>query len=197
MALDSQNNTRTAAELEAAVWDILWGLKQRPLALGKYVLDYSTLKGFLTSNLYDAAGWPALAQTLALLLENDIPALTAWAEALFASSSNNYDAVRAAARTTYALMGIHCGERTARAGSFEEILPSAERLFDTSRSMGDLTTLLTMVCAQVKQLPPFFFFETCIPSMPWKYYNSWVIVIISIPPTPQKGEMKRAITNFR
>ncbi|RYP16835.1 hypothetical protein DL765_004856 [Monosporascus sp. GIB2] len=41
-------NKTTAAELEQGVWDILDALKRRPLTIGNFMLDYTSLKGIFT-----------------------------------------------------------------------------------------------------------------------------------------------------
>ncbi|RYP62594.1 hypothetical protein DL771_009673 [Monosporascus sp. 5C6A] len=148
-ALAQRNgNGTTAAELERAVWDTLDALKRRPLALGNFMLDYTGLKGVLTQALYAPSGWPALATTLDLVLAGDVPALTRLMTEIGGGDTLTPEAIRASMVPFLALMGIHCGERTARAATLDDVMPAVERLYATSRIMGDLTPSLTMTCAQ-------------------------------------------------
>lgn len=152
MASSNTTTSKTAAELEAAVWAALDELKQRPLALGgRLVLDYSVLKGLLAQNLYDAAGWPALATLLDLLLRGDTEGLADAVAVSVGGSMSDIDAIRASMTIAAATTGIHCGERQVRAATLDDVLPAVAELYSTSRVMGDVTTLITMTCAQVRR----------------------------------------------
>ncbi|RYP37233.1 hypothetical protein DL767_003052 [Monosporascus sp. MG133] len=147
-ALAQRNgNGATAAELEQAVWDALDTFKRRPLALGNFMLDYTGLKSIITQALYSPSGWPALAATLDLVLAGDVPALTRIAAEIWGDVLDP-ELVRASMRSVSAVFGIHCGERTTRAATLDDVMPAVERLYATSRIMGDVTPIVTMACAQ-------------------------------------------------
>ncbi|RYO93627.1 hypothetical protein DL763_004302 [Monosporascus cannonballus] len=143
------NGTATAEELEQAVWDALETLKRRPLAVGYTVFDYSVLKGLIIEALYGTSGWPALATTLDLVLAGDVAAL---AEALAEMGHNPWDSdtetIREIQHIVSARLGIHCGERTARAKTFDAVLPAFDRLYAISRIMGDVPAVVNFACAQ-------------------------------------------------
>ncbi|RYP49095.1 hypothetical protein DL768_005092 [Monosporascus sp. mg162] len=148
-ALAQRNGSgTTAAELEQAVWDALDTLKRRPLALGTFMLDYSGLKGIIAQALYSPSGWPALAATLDLVLAGDVAALTRIIAEFGGGEVLDPEVIRASMRPLLALIGIHCGDRTARAATLDDVMPAVERLYATSRFMGDVTPSLTMTCAQ-------------------------------------------------
>ena len=137
--------------MEAQAWAALEGLKTEPIALGTtYVLDYSALKGFVQNALYGMDSWPTVALVFDRLLARDEAALT---ELLLAGQDPDDDsedvaAAREALATTNALFGIHCGERTVRAATYEEIRPAADKLLGVSRIMGDASSTVMMTCAR-------------------------------------------------
>ena len=143
----------TAEELEAQAYAALEGLKREPLTLGTIILDYSTLKGFIATNLYGMEGWPTVALFFDLLIRGEVDALEELLLLLAGGDSSGQDDIEIAKsqlRTTQALFGIHCGERTVRADTFEEIEPAAEKLFSMSRILADASSSVLMTCARWK-----------------------------------------------
>ncbi|RYO94135.1 hypothetical protein DL766_000829 [Monosporascus sp. MC13-8B] len=107
-------NGKTAAELEQAMWDALDALKRRLLALGNFMLDNTSLKDIITQ---------ALSVT-----------------GMGGGDVLDPEFIRAAMGTRMALLGIHCGERTARAATLDDVMPAPrERYgsrFDGVRTRG-------------------------------------------------------------
>ncbi|CAJ2501000.1 Uu.00g038530.m01.CDS01 [Anthostomella pinea] len=143
-ALATGNNA-TAADLEHAVWDLVDTLKYRPLALGSYIVDYSVLKGLLQASLYDSAGWPQLATWLNLLITKQYAVLE---DLLTAAFPTDESTVLASLRTVEALRGIHCGDNDVRTEGLEGMMSVVERLYRTSRVMGDAAIGNYFACAQ-------------------------------------------------
>ncbi|KAH8666941.1 proteinase [Xylariales sp. PMI_506] len=131
---------RNAAELEQAVWALVDDVKFNPIAMGTYLLDYTVIKALLVQNLYSTYGWPRLTMILEMLLTGEIqdaPAAIKDSVALIEDS-----------KLIMAVLGIHCGDRSARAASLDNYMPSINQLYNTSRLMGDITSAISMTCAQ-------------------------------------------------
>lgn len=111
--------------------------------MGNIMLDYTNLKALIVGNLYSAYGWQALTTILDWLL-------TGTFEMQISSPRGDKPELMEYANIVTALMGIHCSDRTARASSFDEMLPTISQLYNTSRIMGDVTPYISMTCAQWK-----------------------------------------------
>jgi hypothetical protein len=111
----------TAAELEQAVWNLIGIVKYNSIALGDFMLDYTTLKSVIVANLYSTFGWPQLTTLL------DMP-LTGNSEDALAALNNSVSTAEGSLQAVMSVMGIHCGDRTVRAASFDNFLPAIEQL---------------------------------------------------------------------
>jgi TAP-like protein len=131
----------TAAELEQAVWNLIDIVKYHPIALGDFMLDYTTLKSVIVTNLYSTFGWPQLTTLLDMLLTGNT-------EDALAALNNSIGTTEGSLQAVMSVMGIHCGDRTVRVASFDDFLPAIEQLYNTSKFMGDITPALSMTCAQ-------------------------------------------------
>lgn len=120
-------------------------VKERPIAIGSYLVDYAAVKGLILQSLYDTASWPGLSAVLAMALTDTLT------EDVVADLSPPF--TPEAGNQIAALMGIRCVDRTARASSLDEFLPVVERLGETSRIYGDATVALNMQCARWKIEP--------------------------------------------
>lgn len=135
----------TAAQLEQATWDLIETIKYRPIAVGNFLLDYTTIKGTIQEALYGTGRWPELTGFLALLLTGN-------SEALKAAFGNTplIMPTAAMAASAMAAFGIHCGDRTFRGSSYDKFLPEMKKLIGTSRIVGDITPTISSTCAQWK-----------------------------------------------
>jgi hypothetical protein len=110
--------------------------------MGSFLLDYTILKATIVENLYSTYGWPQLTALLDMLLTGNIKEASA-----VASPS---DVLTEAEKIFMAVMGIHCGDRNVRASRLDDFMPAVDQLYNTSRIMGDITTAISMTCAQWK-----------------------------------------------
>jgi hypothetical protein len=134
---------RTATELEEALYDFFDHLKYNPMPFLGMVLDYTTVKGVLTSILYRPAQWPVLAQVLDGLMAGDASAVLPLLELLGAAPPS------AASPTLFeANSGIKCGDKTLRLGTLAETRPYIEEIFAKSRIFGDVPANVVARCAQ-------------------------------------------------
>ncbi|OBT66462.1 hypothetical protein VE03_03590 [Pseudogymnoascus sp. 23342-1-I1] len=131
-----------AAELEQAVWTLIDAVKYNPIPMGSFLLDYTILKATIVGNLYSTYGWPQLTALLDMLLMGNIKEASAGASAS--------GVLTEAEKIFMAVMGIHCGDRNVRASRLDDFMPAVGQLYNTSRIMGDITTAISMTCAQWK-----------------------------------------------
>ncbi|KAK4612044.1 Tripeptidyl aminopeptidase [Fulvia fulva] len=135
----------TGPELEGRTWHLLEQLKSRPIPIGQYLIDYPLLKGFIQQAIYGPAGWPGLVTMLSFLFTNQTAGLEAIATSLVPDSTTTpLDAIK----LSQALLGIHCGDRTARAATLDDFQPTIDRLYNISTIMGDATIGTMSACAQ-------------------------------------------------
>ena len=139
-------DNKTAAELEQAVWDLIYYVKYNPIPIGTLKLDYNTLKGIIVESLYSASSWPQLATLLDTLLSGNLTDALGILEGYSTTTEDE-------TQLFMAVNGIHCSDRDARASSFDEFLPTIGRLYNTSNIMGDVTVGISMTCAQWKIEP--------------------------------------------
>jgi hypothetical protein len=142
---------KTAQELEADVWDLIDTVKYHPLPLGTILLDYATLKGLIQQALYTTSSWSELASILDILLFGPESAKTALASVV--SAAYDESAIDVALKAINAIAGIHCGDNTARVSTFEEFLPTVNKLYNISSIMGDVPIARYTVCVQWKIKP--------------------------------------------
>ena len=140
-----------ATELENAVWDLAESLKQHPINAGaneSVVIDYPKMRYFFAQNLYRTAGWPSTTSIIQLLLEGETgDNLLAILDPIFTNSPTE---ALPEALASAALLGIQCSDARSRSGSLEELQPALDQLRNTSRVMGDMSSLTAMSCATWK-----------------------------------------------
>ncbi|KAI4861219.1 alpha/beta-hydrolase [Hypoxylon rubiginosum] len=143
-------NNKTAAELEQEVWDLLDTVKYHPLFARNYLLDYNNLKSYLVQQLYGSAGWPAGAVFINFILTGQLDTV---ADVLDATGQANVTDPFATLSLYQALAGIYCGDNQVRTEKFEDFLPAVERLYSTSRILGDGAIGVASACQQWKIEP--------------------------------------------
>ncbi|KAI9150670.1 Tripeptidyl aminopeptidase [Paramyrothecium foliicola] len=136
----------TAEEIENKVWDLLDRVKFHPIVSGTHLIDYTVLKAMFAFNLYTTALWPLFAAALQGLLHDETNVALEILLSIF--TPTDLQMAEKQIQVSMALMGIHCSDRTARVASFEEYLPTLNRLYKSSRVMGDTSATLNMGCAQ-------------------------------------------------
>ncbi|GAB1312412.1 Peptidase S33, tripeptidyl-peptidase [Madurella fahalii] len=135
------NGNATAEELEAALYEYLeTELKYNPVPVGEFLIEYGVIKRVILATLYSPSRWPMLAAGLNALLTQNSTALVEFFQ--FASSSG----ISADAE---ALIGIRCGDKSARLPSLQDFSPILDQLHSTSR-LADAPMWLMMQCAQWK-----------------------------------------------
>lgn len=139
---------KTAQDLEAAVRELLDTVKYHPIPVGTNLLEYVLLKGMITQALYSTDSWAEIATTLDVLLFDPENALTALAP-VFAGQLD-LTALDAASKLVQAVSGIRCGENSVRASTFEEFLPTVDKLYNISSMLGDSPVARYAICAQWK-----------------------------------------------
>ncbi|KAI0832162.1 TAP-like protein-domain-containing protein [Hypoxylon sp. FL0890] len=147
----AKGNNKTADELEQAVWDLLDTVKYRPFPAGpSYMIDYSNVKGIIVQALYNSAGWPALAVILNDILTGQLDTLETLLDVLYPT---NFTDIFAQIAEPLALAGIHCSDNMVRTEKFEDFLPAVQRMYNTSKIIGDALVFLYSACAQWKIEP--------------------------------------------
>lgn len=138
-----------AAELEAAVWDLIYSLKEHPLAVGKkvpFVLDYEKIKAFFMASFYSTTHWPSAATAVDKIfkgeLDDELGELIASLTYVIPKDGIP-DAI-----STASTIGIHCVDRVHRVNSLEDLQPTFDQLEATSRMVSDITDATTMSCAR-------------------------------------------------
>lgn len=138
-----------AAELEAAVWDLIYSLKEHPLAVGKkvpFVLDYEKIKTLFMASFYSTTHWPGAATAIDKIFKGELDDTLGElvASLTFITPEQGLpDAV-----TTASTIGIHCVDRVPRVDSLEDLQPTFDQLEATSRMVSDITDATTMSCAR-------------------------------------------------
>lgn len=65
----------TADELEAAVWDLIYSLKENPLAVGKkkpLVVDYEKIKTLFMASFYSTLHWPGVVAAIDKIFKGEL-----------------------------------------------------------------------------------------------------------------------------
>lgn len=142
----------TAVQLEDAYWAFLDTLKYRPVAAGGSIIGYSEVKTFVSSLTYNNRDWPGFAAVLAAVFSDPDNATEILGETFTAIApevgSVESGSLLSATASLSALLGIHCGDRTARTDSYDEFIPAYDRLNNVSRVYGEVTAQREMTCAQ-------------------------------------------------
>ncbi|KAI1801215.1 alpha/beta-hydrolase [Daldinia bambusicola] len=147
----TKGNNKTAAELEQTVWDLLDTVKYMPFALKSYMVDYTNVKSFIVQALYDSSLWPALAQILNGILTEQYDLVNDLFEALIPQTPT-VDIFKQS-QQPQVLAAIHCSDNMVRSKTFDDFTPTIQRLYNTSRIIGDGLISLYSTCAQWKIEP--------------------------------------------
>ncbi|KAL8801968.1 MAG: hypothetical protein Q9200_006754 [Gallowayella weberi] len=138
----------TAEELKDRFYNLLYSVKSKPYVVKSgntsYIIDYSTLKGYIQGALYPVATWPTLALGLhGLLTLNDTAA-----QAL--ASLNPFDT-----KTLYPnngpdvlLGGIRGSDVTFRTDNLSSLYPLIEQFYAKSQIFGDVLSPNLLTYAQ-------------------------------------------------
>ncbi|KAL4955995.1 hypothetical protein BDW69DRAFT_102019 [Aspergillus filifer] len=128
---------KTAEELEAAAYELLEIVKEQPIPVGQLVVDYAGLKAAFAQALYSPRNWASvIALVDSLMFDTDLPIGELLAQTPFFNVSTLVLPALMAGDT--ALAGIYCSDNQKRTESFEDLIPAIERLYNTSKIMGDI-----------------------------------------------------------
>lgn len=136
-----------AAELEQSVWDLLEKLDTHPVAIGDYIVDRPALIYLISEALYSTTSWPNITTTFDMLINGpqDIPFL----REMFRDPAGNVEDLPEEFLTiAQSILGIHCGDRAARAGSLEALTPTLEKMANISRIFDGVPGYINLPCAQ-------------------------------------------------
>lgn len=143
-------NGATAQQMEQSVWDLLDTLKYSPVIVGDMIVDRSTLAAKISASLYSAGSWPNLTTIFDMLINGNRDEdffLEAFVPVANMSSQESEIALQ------QSLIGIHCSDRAARAGSLEKLMPTLEKLANVSRIMDGVPDGINVPCALWKFQP--------------------------------------------
>lgn len=120
-------------------------LKFHPTIIGNQILDDRVLRVVTSEMLYKQSGWPAYAMALDMLINGDADEdfLTRFFHLDSDETSAEADVIQ-----MQATMGIHCGDRAARAGSLEKLMPTLEEMANISRVLEGIPGYIDVPCAQ-------------------------------------------------
>lgn len=136
----------TPESLERQFYELLARVRSQPIIVGRFKLTYDMLKQIAAAALYETVFWPPLSVLLQGLFQGEA---TPSMEKVIASIwPTTMEATLAQYKIVSALEGIHCSDRTPRLDSLEEFIPTVQRLYDTSKFMGDVSVSLHAACAQ-------------------------------------------------
>lgn len=138
----------SAEELEQSVWDLLDHLKYHPQPIGNYIVDRAIVSSLIAEFLYNYNSWPRLAKILDMLIheeKRDIPFLI---EAIFATDDPNSKTYETGMAMVQSVVGIHCGDRAARAGSLEALMPAMWEMANVTRLFDGMPDGINIPCAQ-------------------------------------------------
>ncbi|KAL4934528.1 uncharacterized protein BDV17DRAFT_278706 [Aspergillus undulatus] len=127
-------HNKTAEELEAAAYELLDIAKYEPIPVGQLVVDYSAVKSIYAQALYSPRGWGGV-----ITFSPSINSTALYYSILFESDN--------------ALAGIYCSDNQKRTENFEDFVPALEKLYSTSRIMGDVPVGSYARCQQRKIKP--------------------------------------------
>lgn len=120
------------------------------MPLGGFVIDRATLVSLIVEALYSTLLWPRLVTALDMLING--PEDEAFLLSVFHLDSPDA-ALDSALESEQSLLGIHCLDRSARAGSQERLMPALEKIANVSRVFDGVTAGISMACAQWKLQP--------------------------------------------
>ncbi|KAL4915488.1 hypothetical protein BDW62DRAFT_188307 [Aspergillus aurantiobrunneus] len=130
-------HTRTAGELEATAYELLDISKYEPFIVGHFALDYTAIKSVYAQALYSQRHWSnviTLVDTLGFGTEGPLEAIAG------ASPSINKTALTLPSLIAgdISLAGIYCSDNQRRTEIFGNFVPAIDKLYNTSRIMGDI-----------------------------------------------------------
>ncbi|PLB54183.1 proteinase [Aspergillus steynii IBT 23096] len=136
----------TAAELEASIYSMIEKIKYNPYSvtvpvLGPTIIDYTTVRTRIISDLYSPVLWPSTASFLNGLLTGNGSAVAEY----LASVS-----VRPSGMEAEAQFGVKCSDAFATMSSAEELAITIQTRQQSSRIGGDTADYVPMVCAHWK-----------------------------------------------
>ena len=147
----------SAAALERSAWQLLERLKYHPVVVADYIIDRRVVSFLIVTSLYKYVSWPNLTKALDILIrddyhhhQDDVDFLIRIFNLESEVPGKDLDAGIAA---QLALVGIHCGDRAARAGSLEALMPTLRRLARVSRVLDGIPGGINIPCAQWKFEP--------------------------------------------
>ncbi|KAL3481930.1 TAP-like protein-domain-containing protein [Aspergillus californicus] len=145
-------NNKTAEEYEAAAWKFLDSLIVQPMAVGQLLLEYASLKSVFAQALYSQRMWPVvttLLDTLAFGGDSPIQELLESLPAVNPTALTLPDLILG----DNALAGIYCSDNQVRTETLEDFAPVINKLYRTSRVMGDVGIGSYSRCQQWKIKP--------------------------------------------
>jgi pimeloyl-ACP methyl ester carboxylesterase len=141
---------KTAPELERDAWAFIDSLNTAPMPAGTTLVDSAIVKGYILGQLKYTGTWSLFSSILATLVYGTrseairmLEVIVEEAEATGELGVDSFD-------IQDNLWAIHCGDRTVRLDSWEaqEAERVFERLYNTSRLVGDIVTPISAHCAQ-------------------------------------------------
>ncbi|KAJ6789721.1 hypothetical protein PWT90_00585 [Aphanocladium album] len=138
----------TAAELEQSVWDLLERLKYYPVTAGDNIIDRRLVSVFLVASLYNYKSWPTLARVLDMLIHGPVDVAFLIKALALDDAQIPGETLDAEMAAEQALAGIHCGDRAARAGSLDALMPTLRTLANVSRVLDGIPGGINIPCAQ-------------------------------------------------
>jgi hypothetical protein len=110
------------------------------------MLDYNVLKGIIVQSMYGTFYWPLSTTLLDMLITGN----TKDALSVLIELAGGTSVTEESKQVLLGVMGIHCADRTVRVSKFDDFLPVVDQLYKTSKLIGDVTSAISMICAQWK-----------------------------------------------
>lgn len=139
---------KTAEELENAIWKMIDTLKYHPVPMDRYIIDNTAVNALIQGALYATKYWQNLTTVLDMLLTNNIDKDVMMDALRNIRMPLDEDDLLPTTDAVFALLGIHCSERSVRAKTYDEFLPTLHRLYNTSRVIASASLPGCMTCAQ-------------------------------------------------
>ncbi|KAM0280746.1 hypothetical protein ACHAQH_003916 [Verticillium albo-atrum] len=141
------SHNKTAAELEATVWELFTELRYNPIPVNVTILDHFVVQAVIGEGLKSIYSWPFSIAILDALLRQDVATLNILIQALLGEGDSSSGRPRPL-QGIESNWAIHCSDRSLRAKSVGEVQPSFERLLRTSRLFGLVVGWKTAMCPQ-------------------------------------------------
>jgi hypothetical protein len=127
--------------------DLIERFKYHPIGVGQMTLDNSFLYQTIQNSLYSIATWQNTTKLLDMLINGGIDESFVLSIAS-QTHPTNQQSLLGLTSVYIATEAIHCVDRTARAGTYENFVPTMNELYETSKIMGRGDVSLSMACAQ-------------------------------------------------